>query len=204
MKKALLMATSGVITALISFNAFALNQGEAEDKYIEINGGTKAAANTKFNAWEKLLKDELASKRAVKIDGLGTYAPKELSGTRQVNGFGGIKTVESYKLIKKPETTDTAAFIDKYAAATGMSKEEASAFNEQYIGQIKSTLRKGGSVQISGLGSYKVGKRPTTSYVNSKGETIVKRAYKDPRFTMEKGAVRQKFTEDESLRSAVN
>lgn len=204
MKKALLTGMSGALIALTSSSAWALNQSEAEDDYVAKHGGDKSDAHAKFNAWEKVLKDELTAKRAVKIDGLGTYAPKEKTGTRQVNGFGGEKTVDSYKLVKKPETTNTDAFIDKFAAQTGMSKADAKTFNDEYIKQVQTTLKKGGTVTMNGSGTYRVGKHPRSAYVNSKGETIVKPAYKDPTFNAQKGTPKQKFTEDAELRGAVN
>jgi Bacterial DNA-binding protein len=89
MKKALLMGMSGALIALISSNAHALTQSEAEDNYITKHGGDKANIHAKFNAWEKVLKDELAAKHAVKIDGLGTFNPKEKVGTRTYKGFNG-------------------------------------------------------------------------------------------------------------------
>jgi nucleoid DNA-binding protein len=106
--------------------------------------------------------------------------------------------------VKAPSVTDSTAFIDKYAAATGMSKADAKTLNDEYINDVKTTLKKGGTATISGLGSFKVGKRPAYSYVNSKGVTVTKPAYKDPSFHMYKSAGHQKFNEDPALRGAVN
>jgi DNA-binding protein HU-beta len=207
MKKVLLTVTSGALIALISSSALALNQSEAEDNFVTANGGTKTAAHDKFNAWEKLLKDELAAKREVKIAGLGTYAPKEKVGTTKtvvVDGVSTTKVTESYRLVKTPSTTNTDAFIDKYAAATGMTKDEAKAFNDQYINQVQATLRKGGTAQIAGLGTYKVNKQVAKYTVDDYGVVTKIPAKKVARFSGSKALGKQKFTADTVLSGAVN
>jgi DNA-binding protein HU-beta len=207
MKKALLMAMSGTLIVLISFNAQAAMQPELEEHYLASHTGeTKKAVHDKFEAWEKVLKAELAAKHAVTIDGLGTYAPKEKTGTRVVNGFGGLKTVDQYTLVKNAEKTDTAAFIDKFATASGMSKQQAKAFNDQFITQIQTTLKKGGSVIIHGEGTYRVGKQAATYSIDRHtGDVTRTPARRVGKFNASKSlGTRQQFTPDAALNGSVN
>ena len=173
MKMATLTALSGVTIALISFSATAMTQGDMEDGWVQKYGGTKASAHEKFQAWENTLKSELAAKRSVKVDGIGTYRPQELSGKQRTTNLGGrTYTTDSYAMVKKPEVTTDSEFKAKMVAAGKMTDAEAAQMGAYYKTAIATTLKKGNSVQQFGLGSYTVSKRAARIGTNSHGDSI--------------------------------
>lgn len=173
MKTGILTVLSGVLIAGISFSAIAMTQGDMEDGWVQKYGGSKASAHEKFQAWENTLKSELAAKRAVKVDGIGTYRPQELSGKKRVSKLGG-KTYEtdSYAMVKKPQVTTDSEFKAKMVAAGKMTDAEAAQMGEYYKTAITTTLKKGNSVQQHGIGSYRVSKRAARIGTNSQGDSV--------------------------------
>jgi len=160
-----------------------MTQGEMEDGYVAANGGTKADVHEKFQAWENALKTELAAKRAVQIDGIGTFRPKELTGKDRVTKLGGKEyTTPIYAMVKKPEVVTTTEFQAKMVAAGKMTDEEFSKVNAYYKSAVISTLRKGGALQEDGLGTYKVGRHQRHTSCNKKGVCTDVAGYKDVKF----------------------
>jgi nucleoid DNA-binding protein len=138
----------------MSFNAVAMTQGEMEDGWVEKYGGTKASAHEKFQAWENTLKAELANKKAVQIEGIGTFRPQELSGKVRKSGFGSSPT-PSYAMVKKPELVTDTEFQKKMAAAGKMTDEEAAKVSAHYKTAVAASLKYGGGLSQAGLGTYK-------------------------------------------------
>jgi len=132
-----------------------------EDAWMAKHGGTKASAHAKFQAWETTLKAELAAKRAVKIDGIGTFRPQELSGKKRISKIRG-KTYEtdSYAMVKKPEVTTDTDFKAKMVAAGKMTDVEAAQMGDFYRTRVADSLKRGNSVDQHGLGTISVTRRP--------------------------------------------
>ena len=173
MKTGILTVLSGALIAGMSFSAVAMTQGDMEDGWVQKYGGTKASAHEKFQAWENTLKSELAAKRSVKVDGIGTYRPQELSGKQRTTHHGGkTYTTDSYAMVKKPEVTTDSEFKAKMVAAGKMTDAEAAQMGAYYKTAIATTLKKGNSVQEFGLGTYSVSKRAARIGTNSQGDSI--------------------------------
>jgi nucleoid DNA-binding protein len=161
MKMAILTALSGGLIAGMSFNSAAATQGTMEDAWVAKYGGSKASAHEKFQAWEDTLKSELASKRAVKIDGIGTFRPQELSGKQRSSTLGGkTYTTDSYAMVKKPEVTTDSEFKAKMVAAGKMTDAEAAQMGAAYKTTIATSLKRGVAVQQFGLGEFTVSRKP--------------------------------------------
>jgi DNA-binding protein HU-beta len=204
MKMATLTVLSGVTIALMSFNAAAMTQGEMEDGWVEKYGGTKASAHDKFQAWENTLKSELAAKRAVSVSGIGTYRPQELSGKQRTTHLGGkTYTTDSYAMVKKPVVTTDSEFKAKMVAAGKMTDAEAAQMGAYYKTAIATTLKKGNSVQESGLGTYSVSKRAARIGTNSQGDSIRIPAHRVVKFNDGYGA-HTRLKVDKDLTASLN
>jgi nucleoid DNA-binding protein len=171
MKKALLMAMSGALIGLTSFNALAdnVNQRAMETSYIAVHGGNSSEIHNKFQAWETVLKAELAAKHTVKIDGIGTFKARELNGTRTYKLEGQILTANKYTLVPNATTTGTTEFLHKMALAGNMSDAEAAQINEHYRSEILKSLKTGQDASIYGVGAFARSKRPAYSSTNAAG-----------------------------------
>lgn len=156
MKTAISMVLSGVLIAGISSSALA-SQSTMEDAWVIKHGGSKASAHEKFQAWENTLKAELAAKRAVKIDGIGTFRPQELSGKKRISKIGG-KTYEtdSYAMVKKPAVTTDADFKGKMVASGKMTAAEAAQMGDFYKTTVADSLKRGNAVDQHGIGTISV------------------------------------------------
>ena len=73
--------------------------------------------------------------------------------------------------------------VDAIAKDTGLTKKDAEAALKSFIDNVSKELKKGGSVQLIGFGTFDVGKRAAREGRNPKtGETIKIAACKSPKF----------------------
>jgi Bacterial nucleoid DNA-binding protein len=73
--------------------------------------------------------------------------------------------------------------VDAIAEETGLTKKDAEASLKAFIATVGKELKKGGSVQLVGFGTFEVGKRAARTGRNPKtGETIKIKAAKTPKF----------------------
>lgn len=77
--------------------------------------------------------------------------------------------------------------IDAIAGGSGLSKADAGRALEAFLGSVTSTLASGGSVKITGFGTFSVSHRAATTGRNPRtGESIQIPASKRPKFTVGK------------------
>lgn len=73
--------------------------------------------------------------------------------------------------------------VDAIAKDTGLTKKDAENALKSFIENVSKELKKGGSVQLIGFGTFDVGKRAAREGRNPKtGETIKIAACKSPKF----------------------
>jgi len=73
--------------------------------------------------------------------------------------------------------------VDEIATETGLTKKDSEAALKAFINAVSKELKKGGSVQLVGFGTFDVGKRAARTGRNPKtGETIKIKAAKSPKF----------------------
>jgi len=73
--------------------------------------------------------------------------------------------------------------IDAIAEETGLTKKDSESALKAFINTIGKELKKGGSVQLVGFGTFEVGKRAARVGRNPKtGENIKIKASKSPKF----------------------
>ncbi len=78
--------------------------------------------------------------------------------------------------------------VDALAEKLGKSRKETNAFLDAFVDTVKSELKKGGSVNLVGFGSFKVMERPPREARNPRtGEKIHIPARKVPVFKVGKG-----------------
>ena len=78
--------------------------------------------------------------------------------------------------------------IDPIAAQADVSKAAAGRALDAFVGAVKATLKKGGSVTLVGFGTFVVGKRAARSGRNPRtGASIKIKAAKVPKFRPGKG-----------------
>ena len=78
--------------------------------------------------------------------------------------------------------------IDHIAEEAEISKAAAGRALDAFVGAVRATLKKGGSVTLVGFGTFVVGKRAARSGRNPRtGETIKIKAAKVPKFRPGKG-----------------
>lgn len=78
--------------------------------------------------------------------------------------------------------------IDHIAAQADVSKAAAGRALDAFVGAVKATLKKGGSVTLVGFGTFVVGKRAARSGRNPRtGASIKIKAAKVPKFRPGKG-----------------
>ncbi len=76
-----------------------------------------------------------------------------------------------------------AELIDAIADEAGLSKKDAGNALKALIDTVSKELKKGGSVQLVGFGTFEVGKRAARTGRNPKtGEAIKIKAAKTPKF----------------------
>jgi len=76
-----------------------------------------------------------------------------------------------------------AELIDAIAKETGLTKKDAAAALNAFTGTVSKELKKGGSVQLIGFGTFEVGKRAARTGRNPQtGEAIKIKAAKTPKF----------------------
>jgi DNA-binding protein HU-beta len=76
-----------------------------------------------------------------------------------------------------------AELVDAIAEETGLTKKDSEAALKAFTGTISKELKKGGSVQLIGFGTFEVGKRAARTGRNPKtGETLKIKASKTPKF----------------------
>ncbi len=73
--------------------------------------------------------------------------------------------------------------IDAIAEETGLTKKDSEASLKAFINTVSKELKKGGTVQLIGFGTFEVGKRAARVGRNPKtGENIKIKASKNPKF----------------------
>ena len=78
--------------------------------------------------------------------------------------------------------------IDAIAGGSGLSKADAGRALEAFLGSVTSTLASGGSVKITGFGTFSVSNRAATTGRNPRtGEAIQIAASKNAKFKSGKG-----------------
>ncbi|GAB4380770.1 MAG: DNA-binding protein HupB [Calditrichia bacterium] len=78
--------------------------------------------------------------------------------------------------------------VDAIASKTGSSRKDSNAFLDAFLETVKAELKKGGSVNLVGFGSFKVNNRPPRDARNPRtGEKIHIPARKVPVFKVGKG-----------------
>ena len=78
--------------------------------------------------------------------------------------------------------------IDHIAEEAEISKAAAGRALDAFVGAVRTTLKKGGSVTLVGFGTFVVGKRAARSGRNPRtGDTIKIKAAKVPKFRPGKG-----------------
>jgi DNA-binding protein HU-beta len=78
--------------------------------------------------------------------------------------------------------------IDHIAEEAEISKAAAGRALDAFVGAVRATLKKGGSVTLVGFGTFVVGKRAARSGRNPRtGDTIKIKAAKVPKFRPGKG-----------------
>jgi DNA-binding protein HU-beta len=76
-----------------------------------------------------------------------------------------------------------AELIDAIAKETGLTKKDTAAAVASFTATIAKELKKGGSVQLIGFGTFEVGKRAARTGRNPQtGEAIKIKAAKTPKF----------------------
>ncbi len=76
-----------------------------------------------------------------------------------------------------------AELVDAIAKETGLTKKDAAAALNAFTGTVSKELKKGGSVQLIGFGTFEVGKRAARTGRNPQtGEAIKIKAAKTPKF----------------------
>lgn len=150
----------GLLLCGYALTAYALTSSEMDQGIANQTAIPVTKVKTTLDLFEAKLKSEAASGKAVKLDGLGTLNPRQISGTRTGRTIGGGSvTYPNWKLVKNPEVKLDA---DLYSADMGVSQDEYNSILSNYKNNIKSTLRKGGTVSMAGFGSYKLAKKKAT------------------------------------------
>ena len=92
-------------------------------------------------------------------------------------------------LFINPTTMTKQDLINAAAAATGVTKRQASQVLEAILSTITKSLKKGDSVTVTGFGTFRVSKRAARMGVNPRkpGEKIKIPAMKLPAFKAGKG-----------------
>jgi len=73
--------------------------------------------------------------------------------------------------------------VDAMATETGLTKKDAEAALKAFITTVSKELKKGGTVQLIGFGTFDVGKRAARTGRNPQtGEAIKIKAAKTPKF----------------------
>ena len=73
--------------------------------------------------------------------------------------------------------------IDAMADETGMTKKDTEGALKAFIAAVTKELKKGGTVQLVGFGTFEVGKRAARTGRNPKtGEALKIKASKSPKF----------------------
>lgn len=73
--------------------------------------------------------------------------------------------------------------IDAMAEETGLTKKDTESALKAFISTVTKELKKGGSVQLVGFGTFEVGKRAARTGRNPKtGETLKIKASMSPKF----------------------
>jgi DNA-binding protein HU-beta len=76
-----------------------------------------------------------------------------------------------------------AELVDAIAEETGLTKKDSEAALKAFINSVSKELKKGGSVQLVGFGTFEVGKRAARTGRNPKtGEALKIKASKSPKF----------------------
>lgn len=174
MKKALLMVLSGALTVSISFSTLAakLSQDDVEAQVAADSGFSRSKVNNALDAFERQLKEEMASKKAVKLNGFGEYKPREAGAMKHGKTPNGeAVSYQSWRLVKKPEIVSEQEFISKAAAKSGMSDAEYQKVLDSYKKQVSTNLQRGNSMQIYGDGTYKAIRVASANKRNKDGTT---------------------------------
>lgn len=150
MNKALLILLSGGL--VVSTSSRADTQSDME-RYVSMQTGqgTKQAHNA-LQAFERQMKEEIASRREVRLDNFGSYRPRELKGTREAFG----KTVDNWALIRRPEVVNEDIFNARAAARAGMSVDDFDKHLEAYKQGITTKLSPNNSIMVNGDGHYEL------------------------------------------------
>lgn len=73
--------------------------------------------------------------------------------------------------------------VEAIAKETGLTKKDATAALEAFLGSVKKELAKGGNVQLVGFGTFEVAKRAARKGRNPlTGEELKIKASKSPKF----------------------
>jgi DNA-binding protein HU-beta len=77
-----------------------------------------------------------------------------------------------------------ADFVDKLAAKSGLTKKDAAAMVDAFVGVVTEALKKGEEVQFTGFGKFYVQKRDTRQGINPQTKKkITIPASKVPKFS---------------------
>jgi nucleoid DNA-binding protein len=77
-----------------------------------------------------------------------------------------------------------ADFVDKLAAKSGLTKKDAAAMVDAFVGVVTEALKKGEEVQFTGFGKFYVQKRATRQGINPQTKKkITIPASKVPKFS---------------------
>ena len=77
-----------------------------------------------------------------------------------------------------------ADFVDKLAAKSGLTKKDAAAVVDAFVGVVTEALKKGEEVQFTGFGKFYVQKRQARQGINPQTKkTITIPASKVPKFS---------------------
>jgi hypothetical protein len=145
MKKVLLTVTSGVLIALVSFNANSLSEKNLEIGMAEETGLTRVQARNALEAYEQQIKSELAAKRGVSMTH-ATYLPKASKMSDQERDYYLSTNKRNYTsslfVVKDSPVVTQNVLEAGMSARNGMSVED----NHRLLEAYKKTIEaKGGT-----------------------------------------------------------
>lgn len=139
----------------------ALTSGEMDQDIANQTALPIAKVKTALDLFELRLKSEAASGKAVKLDGLGTFFPRRVSGTRTGRTLGGgTVTYPNWKLVKNPVVVSDTTL---YSTDMGVTQNEYDTILTKYKSKIRTEIDRGAVVRISGFGTYKRVKKMATN-----------------------------------------
>ncbi len=165
-----------IVVLYLNYTILAMNQAELSALIASSTDLSVYAASQAISALHAQLNAEGLAQRAVVWNDFGTFWPRQIDGLRKAVAFNG-RTLhyDNWKLVPEPTMVSQAQFAARASQRAGLPVAQLLQVLAIYQAQIIRILRRGGAVYFHGLGSYKVGKRNTRSYVcadGSPGKTI--------------------------------